>query len=809
MDVADGRPAWLGTPRGLEARLEHGLLSLTFLAPGLVRVRFTPEADFAPRRPWDASLPDEAFEPMPFTVRDGDDEFQVLADPLRLCIHRTRGTIRFEDLQCRQFAADLAPCRVTEVDAHSPGLPGDQGHGLPPGRARRLVTLDKAMLADEGYYGFGQRTLPLDRRGDRLSNWNLDAAWGHNRSDDNFYQSHPFFMALRPGLAWGLFLRSTWFSRFDVGAAEPGTLEIATLGGELDYVLMYGPDPAGVVEKLTRLTGRPLLPPLWSLGYHQSRWSYGTRAEVEQLVGEFRSRGIPLDVVHLDIDYMRGYRCFTWDPERFPDPSGMLAGLRQKGVRAVTIIDPGIKNEPAAGYPVADEMWSRGMFCRERHGEPFQGHCWPDAALFPDFARAQVREWWGEQHRPLVEAGVAGIWQDMNEPSVFAGPFSDGQAAQKGMPLGLMHGDEAESASHAEVHNLYGLLMCRATRQGLERLSPEQRPWTLTRSAYTGIQSLSCTWMGDNTSWWEHLQASLPQMASMGLCGVPHVGVDIGGFSRNCSGELLVRWTQAGAFYPFMRNHSAWDTLAQEPWAFGPEVEALVTGAIRLRYRLLPYLLTLAHRTHRTGEPILRPMLYDFPDEVEMHRLDDQVMFGPHMLVAPVLHRGHRYRLVQLPAGDWYDFWDGTRHRGPLALAVAAPLDRIPVFVRAGSALTLGNDRMSTDEPLTELTLEVYPGDGAAEWTWVEEDGLSWGYRQGLLAETRVEIQGRPHVEVRLGERRGGWQPHPRTLRLRLHLEERPTRLLVDQVGCEWTWDGRVAEVSWPDQGQARTVRVC
>ncbi len=809
MDVNSGVPGWTTHARGLRASLGHGHFDLTLMAPGLARVRFTDEEEFAPRRSWDVSLPDEAFDAPDFTVTQTGEELEVRADPLRVYVHRTRGTVRFGDDQGRFFAADRGPCRVTAVEDPAVDLPAERLGELPIGRARRVALQDKAMLADEGYFGFGQRTLPLDRRGDRLSNWNVDAAWGHNRSDDNLYQSHPCFLALRPGLAWGLFLRSTWFSRFDVGAARPGTLEIATLGGELDYVLMYGPDPAGVVEKLTRLTGRPLLPPLWSLGYHQSRWGYRTRAEVEGLVDQFRTRGIPLDAVHLDIDYMRGYRCFTWDPQRFPEPHEMLAGLRRQGVRAVTIVDPGIKNEPASGYPVADEMWSRGFFCRERHGEPFQGYCWPDAALFPDFARAAVRDWWGEQHRPLIQAGVSGIWQDMNEPSVFAAPFSQGQAGHQEVPPALTHGDAEESAPHAEVHNLYGLLMCQATRQGLERLRPDQRPWTLTRSAYTGIQSLSCTWMGDNTSWWEHLQISLPQLASMGLCGVPHVGVDIGGFSRNCSGELLVRWTQAGAFYPFMRNHSAWDTLPQEPWAFGPEVEDLVARAIRLRYRLLPYLLTLAHRTHRTGEPLLRPMLYDFPDEVELYHRDDQVMFGPLLLVAPVVHRGHRHRLVHLPPGDWFDFWEGTRHRGPAALAVAAPLDRIPLFVRAGSVLTLGNERRSTDDPLTELSLEVYPGECASEWTWIEEDGVSPACLQGTMAETRAEVQVHPHLEVRIGPRRGSWQPTPRVLRLRLHLEERPERLLVDGMGCDWTWDGRVAEVTWPDLGASRSVRVC
>lgn len=793
---------WGTTPRGLTARLAQGRLALSFLAPGLLRVRFTPDPEFAPRRSWAVALPDEAFEPQEVGIRPEGAALRVESGPLRVRLDLASGTLRFRDDQGREFASDLAPPRWSEATRKDLGFFASPGDELPPGRARRLVTLDKGMHPDEGYFGFGQRALGLDRRGDRVSNWNVDAAFGHNRSQDNLYQSHPVFLALRPGFAWGLFLHSTWFSRFDLGCRTPGTLELATLGGELDYYLLHGPDPAGVVEKLTRLTGRPFLPPLWSLGYHQSRWGYGSAAEVEELVAEFRERRLPLDVLHLDIDHMRGHRVFTWDPGRFPEPGALLEKLRGQGVRVVTIVDPGVKHEPGRGYAVADDMLARGMFCRERTGAPFVGFCWPDAALFPDFARARVREWWGDQHARLLDDGVAGIWQDMNEPSVFSGPFSEGSAGHTLMPLGLMHGDEAESAPHAEVHNLYGSLMCRATRAGLERLRPGERPWSLTRSAFTGVQALSCTWMGDNSSWWEHLELSLPQLASMGLSGVPHCGVDIGGFAGQCSAELYVRWMQAAVFYPFMRTHSAWDSSRQEPWAFGPEVEALAARALRLRYRLLPYLYTLAHRAHRTGEPILRPMLYDFPADAEALRRHDQVMFGPQLLVAPIVHKGQTWRLVWLPEGPWHDFWTGERHQGPRALAVHAPLERIPLFVRGGSVLPLGNERTCTGEPLTELTLEVFPGAGG-EWTLVEDDGLSPG---ADVAETRAEVRPGPEVEVIVHERTGPWTPAPRRLQVRLHLPERPREVLVDGRGGGWTWDGRAAAVAWPDQGQARRV---
>jgi alpha-glucosidase len=798
---------WEAGSRSVTLRHRRGITRVEATAADILRVVFTPQGEPAPRRSWDVALD---LPPGPLIrVETAPGQLCLEAGELRIEVALETGRLAFfrDD---EPLAHDLAGPRWRDVDIRETALFSISDDHLPAGRARRALFLDKMMPAQECYFGFGQRTGRLDRRHRRLTNWTVDrSSPGHCRGNDNLYQAHPVFLALRPGLAWGLFLHSTWYSAFDVGAENKDVLTLFTLGGELDYYLFAGPTPAAVVEQLTRLTGRPALPPLWALGYHQSRWSYGSREEVEDIVRGFRERGIPLDAIHIDIDYMRDFRVFTWDPERFPDPAAMIARLHAQGVRVVPIVDPGVKCDLDAGYSPADDGLARDCFIRGPDGENFTGYVWPGESLFPDFCRAAVRHWWGDWHSGLLECGADGIWCDMNEPAIVDRPFGAPGVRDKPVPLASLQGEEPERAQHAEVHNLYALLMARATREGLVRLRPGRRPWVLTRSAFTGVQRYAATWMGDNSSWWEHMEMSLPQLTSMGLCGSPHVGVDIGGFYHNAFGELFARWMELGTFYPFMRCHTREGSRAQEPWSFGPAVESVAKAAIELRYRLLPHIYTLAHLAERTGAPMLRPLLYEFPDREELYHLEDQVMLGPQLMIAPATAPGVRRRLVELPEGTWYDFRTGTRlAAGPLVCP--APPGEPPLFLRAGSILTLGNPRASTAEPLTELTVAVYPG-RQGEWTLIEDDGDSIAYREGVLAETTFSVEDGPSaVTVSLGERRGRFTPHPRELVVQLHLASPPRVLVRDGHPVpEWRWvaaHGHV-ELRWPDDGAAHILQ--
>jgi len=788
--------------RTVNVQFEQGRLRLNSVAAGIVRVRFTPYQEFMPRRSWAVTPPDEAFMAPDWQVAESPAGWRLTIPDLTLTL--TEGRVTFWRGGVA-FGADLAAPGWREAVLAESRIRAQEGDAIPEGRARLELRLKKALRPGEQLYGFGQRSGRLERRGRKFSHWTIDPDFGHGRHQDNLYQAQPLFMALKDGVAWGLYLNGSYYSQLDAGASQADTLELIAHGGELDYYLFSGPTPRAIVEQLTRLTGRPLLPPLWSLGYHQSRWSYGSETEVKAIVEGFKERDIPLDVVHFDIDYMRGYRDFTWDSRRFPDPKGLVSALGEQGVRVVTIIDPGVKAELGQGYRAADDGAAQGVFLTNPDGSLLEAYCWPDAAFFPDFTRASVRRWWGERHREShIETGVAGIWNDMNEPATFDRPFSTGLSKQKPLPLATPHGEGEERTTHAEVHNLYGHLMGRATFEGLRSQRPEQRPWVLTRSAFVGTQAYAAAWMGDNSSWWEHLELSLHQLPSMGLSGQPFVGVDIGGFFEAPSPELYARWIELGTFYPFMRTHTCAGTPPQEPWSFGPEVEAIARQAIRLRYRLLPYFYTLAHEAHRDGTPWLRPLLYDFPHDLEAVASDDQLMIGPHLLLAPVYQPGRTHRQVYLPEGAWYDFWTGATYSAGHHL-VAAPLGRPPLFVRGGAALPLGNVRGSTMLPLSELSWRLYPGVG--EWTILEDAGDGWG---AVAATTLRLTPAHNALTINIGARQGGFTPAPRQLLVEVVQPRPPTEVRRDGEIAAWRWDEELcaAVLAWPDDGVAHTLVV-
>ncbi|MBO8140938.1 MAG: DUF5110 domain-containing protein [Firmicutes bacterium] len=588
------------------------------------------------------------------------------------------------------------------------------------------------------YYGFGQKLGPLDKRGRRLTMWTTDEPY-HTPDRDELYQAIPFFLTLdSDGKSAGVFVDCPARVTFDVAKSEPDVCWIEAAAPVLDAYVFTGPSPKDVIVRYTELTGRMELPPRWALGYHQSRWSYAPEAKVREIARELRNRDIPCDAIHLDIDYMDGYRVFTWDRQRFPDPKGLVADLAADGFRTVVIVDPGVKLDPE--YRVFQEGVAGGHFIQRPDGELFVGEVWPGTTVFPDFLRAQTRAWWGKLHRELVQdVGVAGIWTDMNEPSCFA---------RKTLPDDVLQGEDGERVPHGAVHNVYGLLMAQATYEALGRLAPDRRPFVLTRSGYAGVQRYAAVWMGDNHSWWEHLLAAVSLCLGMGLSGVPFVGTDIGGFQGDCDGELLARWTQAGAFMPFCRNHSCQGTREQEPWRFGPKVEAICREYLQLRYRLLPFWYNEFRRASETGLPIMRPLFLEYPGDPDTHCISDQFLLGQDVLVCPVYQPGATHRMVYLPEGQWVDFWSGRRHPGPGRIVAEAPLERMPVYVRDGAIIPMAPGRTPDGRPIAhtgqldgrELILNVYAGrPGSLEL--YEDAGEGYGYRAGEFAVTRVDLE--------------------------------------------------------------------
>ncbi|MGB3208390.1 MAG: TIM-barrel domain-containing protein [Crinalium sp.] len=736
-------------------------IAISVLAANLIRVRLSPTGKFKSSRSWAVALDDSEWSVVPFEVKETTENIEITTAQMRVCIQREGCQIQCYDLEGRPFAHDTDPSMGWRMGA---------------------IANWKRIEADEHFYGFGERTGLLDKRSEVNTNWTTDAL-DYGLLTDEMYQAIPFFMALRPHVGYGIFFNTTFWSQFDIGAEQPGVLQMQTQGDELDYYIIYGAEPAEIIRTYTQLTGRMSLPPKWALGYHQCRWSYESETVVRELAQEFRRRSIPCDVIHLDIDYMQGYRVFTWSSKRFPEPEKLISNLAQDGFKTVTIIDPGVKYEPEADYHVFDQGIEKDYFVRSADGKLFHGYVWPDKAVFPDFLRADVREWWGSLHKSLTDIGIAGIWNDMNEPALDDRPFGD-PGNKISFPLDALQGAEDERATHAETHNLYGLMMAIASAQGLELRA--ERSFVLTRSGYAGVQRWSSVWMGDNQSLWEHLEISLPMLCNMGLSGVAFVGCDIGGFAGNATAEMFARWMQVGMLYPFMRGHSAMSTAQHEPWVFGDRTEKICREYINLRYQLLPYIYTLFWEAANTGAPILRPLLYHYPNDTKTYTLYDQVLLGSSLMAAPIYRPGVEHRAVYLPEGVWYDWWTGERYEGETHILAHAPLEIMPLYVKAGAIIPMIPIMQYVDQhPVEQLTLRIWSGTG--EFTLYEDDGRTFEYKNGAYATTKYSVrEAGEEILVEIAACEGNWTPAAR-------------EIIVEVVG--------VGEQRFADDGTARNLR--
>jgi alpha-glucosidase len=560
------------------------------------------------------------------------------------------------------------------------------------------------------------------------------------------------------------------------------------------------------------------LPPRWSLGYHQCRYSYYPESKVRWVADTFRQKRIPADVLWLDIHYLEGYNPFTWDRQRFPDPARMIADLGRQGFRLVTIVDPHPKAQ--AGYAPYDTGLAGGHFVKNPDGTPYTAKVWPAQAekdpgpsVFPDFSRPAARAWWGGLYRDLLDAGVAGIWNDMNEPAVF-------ETWGHTMPLDVRHDNEGQPTDHREIHNVYGQLMTRSTYEGLRALRPQRRPFVLTRATFAGGQRWAAMWPGDSVSNWSHLRASVPMLLGMGLSGMPFVGSDIGGFAEAPSAELFTRWIQLGAFYPFMRTHTTFGTPDQEPWSYGARHEEINRRAIELRYELLPHIYNVMRESSETGLPAMRPLLLDYPADERTYGMDEQFLFGSDLLVAPVLREGVARHGVYLPAGEWYELATGTRFEGGREHSIPVTLESVPVFARGGAFLFRQPVVQHTGEMAGQpLRVTAFPAP-RSQAVFYEDAGEGFDYRQGGSARrtfTQVREGGSARIEGSAVE--GSWRPAPRALVIELQGQPEPSRVLLDgrplarveaaalaSAAEGWSPDASGVTVRLPDRAQAFTV---
>lgn len=576
----------------------------------------------------------------------------------------------------------------------------------------------KTLQGKEHFYGLGDKTGFLDKRAYQYEMWNTDDGAPHVDSFKVLYKSIPFFMTLTDDHVYGIFMDNTYKSFFNMGQESEAYYFFGAVAGNLNYYYIAGDSLKEVLAGYNYLTGTCPVPQKWALGYHQSRFGYRELADVEDVAEKLRSLDIPCDAIHFDIDYMQGYRVFTWNEDLYQgDVAGYLQTLADRGFKPITINDPGVKQDE--NYEIYREGLEKDCFVKTPEGEVYINAVWPGDAAFPDFGSPRVRKWWGEHQKFLLDKGVRGIWNDMNEPAGFKGPFPDD----------VVFTDEDRPSTHAKMHNVYGHLMAKACYEGLKELDG-RRPFAITRACYAGTQKYALAWTGDNQSLWSHLQMMIPQLCNLGLSGMPFVGTDIGGFGADTTPELLARWIQAGCFSPFFRNHCALGCRRQEPWYFGEEVLQIYRKYVKLRYQWIPYYYDLFFEGEKTGEPIMRPLVYHYEKDETAKTCNDEFMIGDRILVAPVVSQGMTRRMVYLPAGEWYDYWTHEKFTGSQWLIRETPLDVCPIYVRAGSLIP-GMEPVSYvgEKPLDTLILEVFPGEGSCDHYL--DNGEDFAYREG------------------------------------------------------------------------------
>lgn len=712
--------------RFLLCETARGLLGVEVVAPGVLRVFLGEEARTCESKAVEAGR----CEPCDFTAAPSGDGVLLCTPQLHLLVSA--------DGQTDLLTADDAPLSMAYRGSRRTverGMTSDaadvlvkEGHQLREESGRLPLESLRVLRPGDTVYGLGDKTGFLNKRGYTYENWNTDDPSPHEESFHTLYKDFPvFFVSSQSADTYGVFFDNTFRTYFDFGFESPDYLSFGAREGYLNFYFLAGPTLRAAVSRYTWLTGRCPLPQRWTLGYQQSRWGYADAETFRQLARTFRELDIPLDALHFDIDYMDGYRVFTTDERRFPDFPGLMQELGEQGIKAVTIIDPGVKVDP--DYTVYQQGLAQRCFCRDADDLVYVNEVWPGRSVFPDFGAPHVRDWWAGLQRFLTEQGVSGVWNDMNEPASFQGPLPDS----------VRMTDGERETTHGEMHNVYGHLMSRAAFQGWKEATG-LRPFVITRACYSGSQKYAVCWTGDNQSLWNHLRMAIPQQCNLGLSGMAFMGTDIGGFGADATPELMARWVQVGCFSPLFRSHSANGTRLQEPWRFGEEVTDIFRRYVKLRYALLPYYYDLFRQCEETGLPPLRPLVLHYEHDETVREMNDEFLLGEQLLVAPVVEQGARRRMVYLPEGVWYDFWTGERHSGGWLMR-EAPLDVCPIYVKAGTILPLYPEQRYVDEVKEPvLTLRCYAGEGC--WEHYRDNGRDYAYREGAYTLYRFTQHG-------------------------------------------------------------------
>ncbi len=740
------------TSHGLTAKAGTITLQVSALRDDVLRVRMW-QGNTAPEDASWAVLPASRTSSVPVTLQPQG----FATRSLRVAVDQNLG-LSVSDLSGNVLQQDAAPVRWDD----------------------KRFTLSKQRGMDDHFFGLGDKAGPLDHTGEVFTLWNTDA-FGWAETTDPLYKSIPFFLHVAHGRTLGVFLDNTFRSNFDFGRTDPSRYTFGALDGPIDYYLMYGPQPRQVVTTWAWLTGPTALPPLWALGFQQSRYTYFPESQLLDVAARLRKDRIPTDVLWLDIDFQHKNWPFTVDEQNYPDFKGLVKRLAADSFKLVVITDLHVAKQPNVGYAPYDSGVAGDHFVKHTDGSTYVGTVWPGDAVFPDFTQARTRQWWGTLFKDFVADGVAGFWNDMNEPAVFDSPG-------KTMPAEVQSridepGFQKRTTDEREVHNIFGLQNARATWDGELALRPTERPFVMTRASYAGGQRYGSTWTGDNSSTWNHLRMTVPQILNLGLSGFTLTGADVGGFASSPSPDLLTKWIEVAAFQPIDRIHSAKGTRMHEVWVDGPEQEAIRRRFIEERYRLMPYLYTTAEEASHNGLPIDRPLFLEYSDDLN----GTEFMFGGHLLVAPSEYFEDVVPYpVHLPPGSWYDYWTSAQIKsgtpsGPIdleqrdkviaqkPLMITPALDQLPVFVRGGSILPIAPLTQSTAEtPQGPLTLRVFPltpgfdsSASACAGEVYTDDGHTFDFRTGAFARIHFSCSAVADgaLTVTIGKQEGTWKP--------------------------------------------------
>jgi len=715
-------------------KAENASLTVSYYSPTVVRFRFDKDFSAADFSYAVIAKPVQGV----FKIQDGRASVSVVTDSLRIEIAKDPIRIQIKNSKDKVLSEDYKP--------YGTGWQGAE------------ITAYRRLFPDEKFIGLGEKTGNLDRRGNKYEMWNSDVP-AYSSIADPLYVDIPFFMGIHDSLVYGVFLDNSSRTRFDFAASTDNLFSRFSVSeGELNYYFFGASTIAGIIGDYTWLTGRMPLPPYWSLGFQQCRWSYYPDEEVLDVARQFRAKRIPCDMIYLDIDYMDSYKIFTWNPKGFRDPHSLIARLKEMGFHVATIVDPGIKVEP--GYFAYDEGIRNDYFIKYPDGTRYIGSVWPGRCHFPDFTNEAVRQWWGSSFSRLVEPGVEGFWNDMNEPSAWG----------QDIPDIVQFGFDGHGASMRQAHNVYGLNMSRATFEGTKKLLAGKRPFVLTRAAYAGIQRYSAVWTGDNVASDEHMMLSARMVNSMGLSGLSFVGPDMGGFMDTPSKELFTRWLSLGVYTPFFRNHAAKGENRKEPWSFGEWTEASSVKLISQRYRLLPYIYSAFYNSTQSGLPVARSLSINFMNDERIWwwKYQEEYMFGDNILVAPVSCK-QDFARVYFPEGGWYRFSSGEFYHGSQEVNVSAPLDDLPVFVRASGIVPMQSIIQNTSEkPSDTLDLHIYYGMKPNSFLYYEDDGQTYNFEHGVYCKRLISYNP-VGKSIELGKTEGSFTSRFTMVRILLH----------------------------------------